>query len=241
MLRKRLKLSKQPNEEKDVFAQANTWRYAPNEEIHFVASYRRNRPIRAEILSVASYRRNRSVQAEIQSVVSYLGLLLERLSERTSSFASRRWYGHCFLLLFLLTGCGKKTLVLKPQDTKAIQDAIKADNVPPLLNYFRDGLDPNSKDATGTPYLVRAAQAGDTDIVQTFLRYNADPNLTDAHGQTAMMAAAAHGSTDIINALLRQNADLNRKDAAGATALHIALTKQNLSTAERLKQAGAKE
>jgi uncharacterized protein len=108
---------------------------------------------------------------------------------------------------------------------------------------------------TGTTPLMRAAKAGDTEVVKVLLAKGADPKLTTKNGMTPVMAAAGLGSkeedttgrkkteADAIASLklcLDAGADVNAIDLQGDTALHGAAQKGYDQVVQFLVDHGAK-
>lgn len=109
---------------------------------------------------------------------------------------------------------------------------------------------------TGTTPLMRAAKAGDTEVVQILLAKGADPKITTTRaGMTPIMAAAGLGSKEedttgrkkteeqaiaTIQLLLDAGADINAADRQGDTALHGAAQKGDDKVVQFLADHGAK-
>ena len=107
---------------------------------------------------------------------------------------------------------------------------------------------------TGTTPLMRAAMAGDTEVVRLLLAKGADPKLATRSGISPVMAAAGLGSreedttgrhkteADIIASIepcLKAGADVNAVDSKGQTALHGAASKGYVQVVKYLAAHGA--
>lgn len=64
--------------------------------------------------------------------------------------------------------------------------AINEENVQKCERLFSIGVSPNSRDDSGYPFLLRAAQKGDIAMIKSFLTHGADPNLKNPYGDTFM-------------------------------------------------------
>jgi ankyrin repeat protein len=108
---------------------------------------------------------------------------------------------------------------------------------------------------TGTTPLLRAAKAGDTEVVKLLLAKGADPKLTTKFGMTPIMAAAGLGTKEedttgrkkteaeaiaSIELCLAAGADVNAVDNQGDTALHGAAQKGDDQVVQFLADHGAK-
>jgi uncharacterized protein len=108
---------------------------------------------------------------------------------------------------------------------------------------------------TGTTPLMRAAKAGDTEVVKVLLAKGADPKLTTRFGMTPLMAAAGLGTKEedttgrkkteaeaiaAIKLCLDAGADVNAIDNQGDTALHGAAQKGDDQVVQFLVDHGAK-
>ena len=97
------------------------------------------------------------------------------------------------------------------------------------------GADIDSRDKDlGSP-LLRACDAGATDIVQLFLSRGADINTCDVHGRTLLHSAAVNGHHRLIRFLLEQRMDPNLKANNGATPFTVCKNKISPAHAETLK------
>jgi ankyrin repeat protein len=108
---------------------------------------------------------------------------------------------------------------------------------------------------TGTTPLLRAAKAGDIEVVKVLLAKGADPKLTTKFGMTPLMAAAGLGTKEedttgrkktepeaiaSIKLCLDAGADVNTADNQGETALHGAAQKGWDEVVQFLADRGAK-
>lgn len=108
---------------------------------------------------------------------------------------------------------------------------------------------------TGTTPLMRAAKAGDAEVVQALLAKGADPKLTTKSAMTPVMAAAGLGTKEedttgrkkteadaiaSIKLCLDAGADVNAVDGQGDTALHGAAQKGYDQVVQFLVEHGAK-
>jgi ankyrin repeat protein len=108
---------------------------------------------------------------------------------------------------------------------------------------------------TGTTPMLRAAKAGDADVIKALLAKEADPKLSTRFGITPLMAAAGLGSKEedttgrkiteaqaiaSIQLCLGAGADVNAIDLAGDTALHGAAQKGYDQVVQFLVDHGAK-
>jgi ankyrin repeat protein len=108
---------------------------------------------------------------------------------------------------------------------------------------------------TGTTPLLRAAKAGDVEVIQLLLAKNADPKLATRNGVNPVMAAAGLGTKEedstgrrktepeaieSIKLLLDAGVDVNSVDSRGQTALHGAAEKGYDQVVKFLVERGAK-
>ncbi|MBV8842246.1 MAG: ankyrin repeat domain-containing protein [Bryobacterales bacterium] len=108
---------------------------------------------------------------------------------------------------------------------------------------------------TGTTPLLRAAKAGDVEIIQLLLAKGADPKLSTRNGINPVMAAAGLGTKEedstgrrktepeaieSIKLLLDAGVDINAVDSRGQTALHGAAEKGSDNVIKFLAERGAK-
>jgi ankyrin repeat protein len=108
---------------------------------------------------------------------------------------------------------------------------------------------------TGTTPLIRAAKAGDTEVMALLLAKGADPKLVTRNGINPIMAAAGLGTKeedgvgrkktekeaiDSIELCLKAGGDINAVDSRGQTALHGAAQKGWNQIVQYLADHGAK-
>jgi ankyrin repeat protein len=108
---------------------------------------------------------------------------------------------------------------------------------------------------TGTTPLLRAAKAGDVEVIRLLLAKNADPKLATRNGINPVMAAAGLGTKEedttgrrkteadaieSIKLLLDAGVDVNAADNRGQTALHGAAEKGYDQVVKFLAERGAK-
>ena len=108
--------------------------------------------------------------------------------------------------------------------------AIKLKKNLALRGLLSNGVDPNTKTASGTPALITAVTSGNTEAVNLLLEYEADPNKTNSHDEIALFHAINKGDIESCEALL----DYQSKMVVGSkSALHFAI-KQNQPECVRL-------
>jgi len=105
----------------------------------------------------------------------------------------------------------------------------------PPYRSLRDDRGADNMLSIGTTPLLRAAKAGDIEVIKLLLASGARTDLPTATGITPLMAAAGNGSTNLdtrgrfkteaqadeaVRLLLAAGANINARDRAGQTALH---------------------
>ncbi len=90
----------------------------------------------------------------------------------------------------------------------------------------------------GTPAIVAATKAGDTETVRTLLEAGADPNAKDGMQDSAFLYAGAEGLDEILKLTLAHGADVTSTNRYGGTALIPASEHGHVSTVRILLDAG---
>ncbi|CEP03898.1 Ankyrin repeat domain-containing protein [Plasmodiophora brassicae] len=86
-----------------------------------------------------------------------------------------------------------------------------------IQQSLRDGVDPDSRDATGHTLLVVAAQNGNRRLVKLALRYGADINRQNDAGNTALHYCFAFRFYPLGEYLIGKGADDTLRNALGCT------------------------
>ncbi|TET69604.1 MAG: hypothetical protein E3J44_07725 [Candidatus Aminicenantes bacterium] len=87
--------------------------------------------------------------------------------------------------------------------------------------------------------LIKAADKGDSEVVEALLDSGADINARDEQNQTALHQAASRGHTPIVKLLLERGADVNAKNLFAQTALVAPVYRGSLDAVRALLGAGA--
>jgi quinoprotein dehydrogenase-associated probable ABC transporter substrate-binding protein len=101
-------------------------------------------------------------------------------------------------------------------------DAVVGDDPARITRLLGKGADPNRPGLDGTPPLVTAAKAGETDAARLLLAYGARTDLTDADGWAPVLSAAAYNHPEIIRLLASRGASVDTSDPNGFTPLAVA-------------------
>jgi ankyrin repeat protein len=81
----------------------------------------------------------------------------------------------------------------------------------------------NSTSDNGYSYALRkAAEYGQTDLVESILELNLDVDLTDIDSKTALHLSSQNGHLEIVKSLIGNGADITKTDKMGHTPLHYA-------------------
>jgi ankyrin repeat protein len=145
------------------------------------------------------------------------------------------------------------------------------DPLPLIKALLKKGADPNARAETipynglyvfdgswinfdGQTSFIRAALAGDVDVMRVLLESGADPNIRTVEGTSALMAASGmnwvanqstynHGEAAYLEAIklcLEHGADINAANSLGFTALHAAAARAPESIIQLLVDSGAR-
>ena len=119
-------------------------------------------------------------------------------------------------------------------------DAVKEGDAGRLKALIEKGADPNAKDILGSPALIGAACAGQTEIVTVLLSAGADVNgrgaLVDS---TALICACSEGHTETVKALVAAGADIDAQNEYGQSALYLGAQGCHTESVKVLLAAGA--
>ena len=119
-------------------------------------------------------------------------------------------------------------------------EAVKEGHVDKLKALIEKGADPNAKDILGSPALIGAACAGQTEIVVALLSAGADVNARGALvDSTALICACSEGHTETVKALLAASADVDAQNEYGQSALYLAAQGCHTESVKVLLAAGA--
>lgn len=140
--------------------------------------------------------------------------------------------------LILLLACSSAIHAEDGKDLFAAAMMGKLDRTEALL---AQGIDVNSKTASGRTGLMAASFNGNVKIVKALLAYGADVSLADNSGTTALMDALVFGNEDIVNLLIAGGADVNALDKQKVTVLGRAKKTAHEAVIKILEKAGAKE
>lgn len=104
--------------------------------------------------------------------------------------------------------CNNSECVTEPKfnfDIRSIHKAMKCaqnNEVAPLTDMLKCGLNVNSQDEHGWSLLMVAACAGSFDVVKVLLDYKAKASIRDANGNTAIYLASMKGHKRIVDLLI---------------------------------------
>jgi ankyrin repeat protein len=101
-------------------------------------------------------------------------------------------------------------------------------------------LEIDQPDRTGQTPLIRAARAGDVEVVQALIDASADITVSDRVGRSPLMYAAQSKNAETVHVLLDAGADVSRRDNLGNTTLSWASGFGDAETVQVLIDAGAR-
>lgn len=76
-----------------------------------------------------------------------------------------------------------------------------------LIEYIRQGVDPNLSNQDGNSFLMLAAYAGHAPLVRELIRVGADPDRANERGQTPIAGVIFKGEEEVLEVLLEAGAD----------------------------------
>ena len=97
----------------------------------------------------------------------------------------------------------------------------------------------NAKDKDGKPFLQRACDAGNLNMVKTLIEAGASVNAVDSKKSTALHDACRKGHAKIVDLLLKNKAVIDQKNGAGETPLFVAINARHTQVAKELIALGA--
>jgi len=84
--------------------------------------------------------------------------------------------------------------------------------------------------------LIRAAEDGRLDLVQSLLQAGASPNAKSDGDVTVLMWAAARGHVEVVKVLLESGAEPNARTRKGRTAIEISMQEGHDHVAALLRE-----
>ncbi|AKK11616.1 ankyrin repeat domain-containing protein [Corynebacterium uterequi] len=76
-----------------------------------------------------------------------------------------------------------------------------------LVDYVRQGVDPNLKNQDGNTFVMLAAYSGHAGLVRELAEVGADVNLLNERGQSPLAGAIFKKEDEVVHALLAAGAD----------------------------------
>lgn len=150
----------------------------------------------------------------------------------------------CVVVATLLPACSKPKYEMTAADHQAMEKAIQDDKPIIVQSYLKKGMDPNAKGADGVPYLVKAAQLQQTDILRAIITAHANVDVAAPDGSTALTVGAEKGFADVVRFALdwgaNPNTALTSGPNAGATPLILASAHGYKEVLQALFDKGAK-
>ena len=125
-------------------------------------------------------------------------------------------------------------------DEKSFLSATEAGDVLAVKAFLLAGINPNAKDdSEGDTALIRAATAGNLEIVNALLKGRADVNTKNKNGFGALSRALSHNHEEVAQTLIAQpEVDLNVTGANGASVLIVYVLRDREDVAKKLLERG---
>jgi ankyrin repeat protein len=119
-------------------------------------------------------------------------------------------------ILVLVTACGGDRATR--QDARLVSAAAEGD-LDAVSSLLDDGVDVDSRDATGRTAVTAAVYGGHADLVRLLVEEGADLDLQDDTRANAVLATGETGDVQVLREVLRGKPDLTRTNRFGGTAL----------------------
>jgi uncharacterized protein len=104
----------------------------------------------------------------------------------------------------------------------ALRDAIERKDLEGVRRALKAGANPNARDNSSVPLLVRAAEMGQAEIVSALIEGGAHLNMTPEFGATPLTAAIQNGHVETVKRLLAAGARADQRDSKGMRPLMLA-------------------
>jgi ankyrin repeat protein len=114
--------------------------------------------------------------------------------------------------------------------------AMLTDDASKVTMLIRRGMDPNTVNEKGEPWLMVAARESGPEVVKALMQARAKVNIKNQFGDTPIMLAALRGSLPIVKLLRQAGAEINQP---GWTALQYAALNGHNAVIEYLLSSGA--
>lgn len=131
-----------------------------------------------------------------------------------------------------------KTVQKKVVDKAAVAKA-RAGGIKAAFEFLAScGIDFDAEVGDEIP-IIRAAELGDTEMIQALLSVGASVDQADSNGNTALMRAAENGENQAAKLLIDHGADVDMENDYDETALSLARDNGNKYIVGLLRKAGA--
>jgi ankyrin repeat protein len=132
--------------------------------------------------------------------------------------------------------------IIELGDQRGIEIGFEDITVEQIRKLIDDGIDINTRDATGITGLMMASMYSNPEIINTLIEAGASAtlNATTPFGSTALMFALLFNKIENALALIVAGANVNAQAIDGGTALHLASKKGSVAVVKALIAAGAK-